>query len=390
MSRVICRDCAFETALAAAACPRCASPRVLALTADHDELQVAHADCDAFFATVEKRDHPELADKPVLVGGGRRGVVAAACYLARMGGARSAMPMFKALTLVPDAVVRRPDFSRYKAASHGVRRIMQETGAVLEPISIDEAYLGMEGVEAPVATLVRMALRIEQEVGVTVSIGLGPNRWAAKLASDMEKPRGFTILSQDAAERHLRGKPVRILRGVGEAMARRLNADGFATTDDVRRAGPARLESLYGRHGRMLYDSAYGRGRSEVAPPGKRKSVSSETTFGEDLPVGPALMERFSHVCRRTAERAEQADVRGRTLVLKLKDSRHQSLTRSETLSAPTRCAEVLHKTLEPHLQAEAEKGPFRLIGVGLGNLVFDDEAVQSTLPLTPSHAEAP
>ena len=234
----LCRDC-FAPAPAdrGTACGACGSARVVR----HRELarlSIAHVDCDAFYAAVEKRDDPSLRDRAVLVGGGRRGVVMAACYTARRFGIRSAMPMFEALRACPDAAVIRPDMTKYAAVGREMRALLNDVTPAVEPISIDEAVLDLSGTErlhraSPAETLARLARRIEAGIGITVSIGLSYNRFLAKIASGMDKPRGFFVIGRGDARRFLAGQPVTLLWGVGEAMRKRLAADGIATIGDL-------------------------------------------------------------------------------------------------------------------------------------------------------------
>ena len=201
----LCRDCLAESGPAAKRCLACGSPRLLAHP-ERDLLSIAHVDCDAFYAAVEKRDDPSLADKPVIIGGRKRGVVSTACYVARTYGVRSAMPMFKALKACPHAVVIKPNMQKYVAAGRAVQKLMLELTPLVEPVSIDEAFLDLSGTErlhhgSPARTLARLAKRIEDELGITVSIGLAPNKFLAKVASDLAKPRGFSIIGRPRSSR---------------------------------------------------------------------------------------------------------------------------------------------------------------------------------------------
>ena len=235
-----CRDCLADLDARAKRCGECGSPRLVrhrALAA----LALAHVDCDAFYATVEKRDNPEVADKPVIIGGGKRGVVSAACYIARTYGVRSAMPMFKALELCPAAIVIRPDMAKYVRVGREVRQAMQALTPLVEPLSIDEAFLDLAGTERvhgmiPAKVLARFARDVERDIGITVSVGLSCNKFLAKIASDLDKPRGFAALDQDQARALLAEKPVGFIFGVGPATQVRLAARGFRTIADLQRA----------------------------------------------------------------------------------------------------------------------------------------------------------
>ncbi|MEL7231558.1 MAG: DNA polymerase IV, partial [Pseudomonadota bacterium] len=229
----VCRDCDTVSETDPDTCPKCGSGRILShpqLT----ELSIAHIDCDAFFAAIEKRDDPDLRDKPVIVGGGKRGVVATCCYIARLHGVRSAMPMFKALKLCPEAVVVRPNREAYSTASRQIREKLQGLTPLVQMISIDEGYLDLTGTErvngaAPAAALTRIAREIEDEIGITISVGLSENKFLAKTASEMDKPRGFAVISAAEARALLAPKPIGYLHGVGPAFARKLEAANFKT-----------------------------------------------------------------------------------------------------------------------------------------------------------------
>ena len=229
----ICRDC-FWTGQQPRPirCPTCHSPRLIA-HAELRQLTIAHLDCDAFYASVEKRDRPELQDKPVIVGGGTRGVVTTCCYIARTYGVRSAMPMFKALRLCPDAVVLKPDFVKYRAQSRRIMEMMQAITPLVQPLSLDEAWMDLSGTErlnggSPAWQMVRLQSLIEAETGVTVSIGLAPNKALAKIASDLDKPKGFAVIGLMEAKQFLAPKSVTLLPGVGPAFAKTLERKASA------------------------------------------------------------------------------------------------------------------------------------------------------------------
>jgi len=369
----LCRDCAALVPPAAPRCPGCASPRLLSHPELHD-LGIAHIDCDAFYASVEKRDRPELRDQPVIVGGGRRGVVSAACYVARTRGVHSAMPMFKALRACPDAVVVRPDMAKYVAAGREIRAMMQATTPLVEPLSIDEAFLDLTGTErlheaSPAATLVRLIRRIEEEVGVTASVGLSLNKFLAKLASDLDKPRGFAVIGRTETAAVLADLPVSRIWGVGKALQRRLSTDGITTIAQLQTREEADLIARYGSMGRRLYRLARGRDDRTVHPGGAMKSVSSETTFDTDIAALDGLRARLWSLCERVAERLKTKDIAGRTITLKLKTSDFRILTRSHSLPDPTQLAETLYREALPLLEKEADGTAYRLIGIGVSQL---------------------
>lgn len=357
-----------------ASCQSCGSARVL----DHPslfQLAIAHLDCDAFFAAIEKRDDPSLVHKPVIVGGGVRGVVSTCCYNARLYGVRSAMPMFKALKACPDAVVIKPNFDKYAAAAKVIRARMQALTPLVEPVSIDEAYMDLSGTEAlhgapPAVLLARLAAQIETDVGITVSIGLSANKFLAKTASELDKPRGFAVIAPSEAQRILGDRPVGSLHGVGPKLAARLARDGFERATDLQNADLKALIGKYGETGLYLHDRSRGIDNRPVQPGQGRKSVSSETTFNRDISDPAHLEDLLWKVCERTAARAKAAGVDGTVVTLKLKRKDFQSLTRRATLAQPTQLAQALFRAARPLLRRETENGTaYRLIGVGISDL---------------------
>src|ERR1700731_736514 len=282
-----CRDCLHDLDFTARRCGNCGSPRLVRHRA-LSSLTFAHVDCDAFYATVEKRDNPELADKPVIVGGGKRGVVSAACYISRTFGVRSAMPMFKALALCPSAVVIRPDMAKYVRVGREVRRAMQALTPLVEPLSIDEAFLDLSGTQRvhgmiPAKVLAGFSRQVERDIGITVSVGLSCNKFLAKIASDMDKPRGFAALDQDQARAMLKDKPVSFIFGVGPATPERLIQRGFRTIADLQRADEIELMKQFSTEGRRLWRLARGIDDRSVVPDRGAKTISSETTFENDI-----------------------------------------------------------------------------------------------------------
>ena len=384
----LCRDCAGIAPVSAPAprrCPHCGSPRVVA----HPELAdltIAHIDCDAFYATVEKRDRPELADRPVIVGGGTRGVVLACCYVARLYGVRSAMPMFKALAACPDAVVIRPDMAKYREVGRAVRAEMRRLTPLVEPLSIDEAFLDLGGTEplhgaAPAQQLAALALRVEAAHGVTVSIGLSYNKFLAKLASDLDKPRGFAVLGRGEAAGFLADKPVGWLWGVGGAMQRRLAADGITVIGQLRALDERELAARYGRFGRRLAHLARGEDERRVEPQGRARSISAETTFAQDEADAAALARALWPLCERLAARLKEAGFAAAGVTLKLKTSDFRLRTRSRRLAGPSRLADMLFRAARQLLETEADGATrFRLIGVGADALVDAGAADLPTL----------
>jgi DNA polymerase-4 len=371
----LCRDCfALAADGAARRCAACGSPRRVA----HPELAalgIAHLDCDAFYAAVEKRDAPELVDKPVIVGGGRRGVVSAACYVARRYGVRSAMPMFKALKLCPDAAVVRPNMRKYAEVGAQVRELMLSVTPSLEPISIDEAFLDLRGTERlhkapPAATLARLARRIESELGITVSIGLSYCKFLAKVASDLDKPRGFAIIGRAEARAFLAAQPVRLIWGVGGKFAERLKADGITHIAQLQALDERTLVGRYGVMGSRLYHFARGEDERTVEPEHEAKSISAETTFDVDLSAFADLRRELWPLCETVSARMKNAGLDGRGVTLKLKTARFKLMTRAVMLDQPTQLADAMFRAAEPLLKKEADGTPYRLIGIGLTHLV--------------------
>ncbi len=355
-------------------CPGCASPRVLA-HAELERLTIAHLDCDAFYASVEKRDRPELRDQPVIVGGAKRGVVATACYVARQFGVHSAMPMFTALKLCPNAVVIRPDFVRYKTESRRIMEILGKLTPLVQPLSLDEAWLDLAGTErlnggCPALVLARAQAEIEQTVGITVSIGLAANKFLAKIASDLDKPRGFSVVGAEEAQAFLAPRPVTILPGVGPAFAKSLAKAGLRTVGDLAAAPPRDLADRFGVHGLRLSELSRGQDHRAVDPEQERKGISAETTFDEDIAARAALEDRLWPLCERVASHARQDLIAGRVVTLKLKTADFRLLTRRRTLPAPTQTARTLFSVGRELLKAEAQGLSFRLIGIGISDLV--------------------
>ena len=377
-----CRDCLADTPTQAARCPGCGSPRLVR----HPEaaaLNIAHVDCDAFYATIEKRDDPTLADKPVIVGGGKRGVVAAACYVARTYGIRSAMPMFEAKSRCPDAVVVKPNMAKYVQVGREVRKALFALTPLVEPLSIDEAFLDLTGTErlhgmSPAKVLARFARTVECELGITVSIGLSANKFLAKIASDMDKPRGFAVLGQGEAVEFLATKPVGFIYGVGAVSAAKLAADGFRTIADLQRADERDLMRRYGEEGARLWRLARGLDSRTVNPERDTKSVSAETTFEHDIGEFRPLEQYLWDLTERVSTRLKANALAGSTVTLKLKSADFKIRTRARALGAPTQLASRIFAAGRDLLAHEIGATRFRLIGIGVSNLteaVGDDLA---------------
>jgi len=376
-SAALCRDCGADPG-AARACPACGGHRIVR----HPELyhlHIAHVDCDAFYASVEKRDRPELAARPVIVGGGVRGVVSAACYVARLHGVRSAMPMFKALKACPDAVVIKPDFTKYVAASRQIRALMTALTPLVQPLSIDEAVLDLSGTALlhkapPAAVLARFALAVEREVGVTVSIGLAPNRLLAKLAAGRDKPRGFCVIGAESRAL-LAGEPVRLLPGIGPAFARKLEALGITRLGHLQALDDREAIRRLGEDGPALARRARGEDSRRVDPGRETKSVSAETTFDSDLTRTEDLERHLWRLAEKLARRLKEADLAAAGVVLKLKTAGFATRTRAQRLSGPTRLPDTLFAAARALLAKEVDGTAFRLVGIGAQPLAAGDAA---------------
>jgi len=370
---VLCRDCASPASSGASACPNCNSGRLVE-HAQLSKLYLAHIDCDAFFAAVEKRDNPELKDKPVLVGGGRRGVVSTCCYIARLYGIHSAMPMFKALKACPDAVVVPPNYAKYSAAAKLIREKMFALTPLVQVVSIDEAYLDLSGTQkvnkaSPAQALIKLALEVERDIGITISIGLSVNKFLAKTASELDKPRGFAAISAEEAPALLAPHKPGFLHGVGPKLAAKLTRDGFPTVGALQQAAQKDLIGRYGETGLWLHERAFGRDNRCVHTQSERKSVSSETTFNTDLSDRATLEDQLWKLCVKTADRAKAIGTEGSVVTLKLKTQNFQTFTRRTSLPTPTQLAQTIFRTAKPMLAKEANGQRFRLIGVGISGL---------------------
>lgn len=376
----VCRDCACLFALAdnipPLRCPDCQSPRLLV----HGELHtlgVAHLDCDAFFAAIEKRDHPELNDKPVIIGGGRRGVVSTCCYIARIHGVHSAMPMFKATKACPDAVILKPDIEKYTHVGHQLRQMMQNITPLVEPLSIDEAFMDLRGTHRlhggpPAQTLVRLIKRIENEIGISVSVGLSHNKFLAKLASDFDKPRGFSIIGTTETMDFLASMPISDMWGVGKAMQARMVRDGIRHVGQLQKIDERTLVKRYGSLGLRLARLSRGQDGRKITARAPVKNISSETTFDTDLSNYKELEKHLWRLCERTSARCKKKQMAGSTIVLKLKSNRFVSLTRNQALKDPTQLADVIFENGRYLLRRVINKrrGAYRLIGIGVSKLV--------------------
>jgi DNA polymerase-4 len=345
-----------------------------------DRLAIAHIDCDAFYAAIEKRDDPALRDKPLIVGGGQRGVVTTACYIARTYGVRSAMPMFEARRLCPGAVIVPPNMAKYVDVGRQVRALMLALTPLVEPLSIDEAFLDLTGTErlhglSPAKSLARFAKRVETEVAITVSIGLSENKFLAKIASDLDKPRGFSVFAQEEARAFLAPKPVTFIWGVGKAMGARLAREGFRTISDLQNAEEVTLMRSLGPEGLRLARLARGVDARPVRADREIKSVSAETTFNRDIAEFRALERVLWTLSEKVSMRLKAKDIAGTTVTLKLKTADFRIRTRAHSLPSPTQLADKIFKAGRGLLEREVNTTKYRLIGIGVSALTAAEDA---------------
>ena len=384
----LCRSClyVYEASLKSSnpRCPSCDRTRIV----QHPELldlHVAHIDCDAFYASIEKRDNPALASKPVIVGGEHRGVVSTACYIARMNGVRSAMPMFKAKKLCPDAVIVKPRMRVYQQVGYEIRDKFRALTPLVQPLSIDEAFLDLEGTERlhgmpPAALLMKLTNEIERDIGVSVSVGLAPNKFLAKLASDMNKPRGFTVIGEADKLKTLAALPITRIYGIGAKSAKKLQKDGLSEISQLQEMDEATLIRRYGEIGQRLYRLSRGIDTRQVSSRSEAKSVSSERTLAKDLADYASLEDKLWSLSETVAKDLKRKELAGLTITLKLKNSMHRIITRSRTLDAPTQLAGNLFEVGCDLLKPLADGTPYRLIGIGVSHFRPLAEADQPDL----------
>ncbi|NOX83290.1 MAG: DNA polymerase IV [Alphaproteobacteria bacterium] len=379
-----CRVCYARMPDGARQCAACGDQRIVSHP-ELFELTIAHLDCDAFYAAIEKRDDPGLNDKPVIVGGGVRGVVATCCYVARTYGVKSAMPMFRALKACPDAVVIKPNMAKYVAVGRAVREMMRDLTPMVEPLSIDEAFMDLTGTERlhgspPAITLAKLQARIKAELGVTASVGLSHNKFLAKIASDLDKPQGFSVIGKDETLAFLARQPVTKIWGVGAAMAARLEGDGIATIGQLQKLDAAMLAKRYGEIGLRLARLSQGEDARRIKPRRETKSVSSETTFNHDITDVQRLEDILWDLCEKVSARMKASEFEGRVITLKLKSANFKTITRRITLEAPSNLARIAFAATKKMLHEAAGDTAFRLIGVGFSDLIAAGEPSEADL----------
>jgi len=387
----LCRDC-FAAFSDSRRCPTCGSPRVIS-HAELNQLTIAHMDCDAFYASVEKRDNPALEGKPVIIGGGRRGVVSTACYVARIRGVRSAMPMFQALKLCPDGIIIKPRMEAYVEASREIRKMMEALTPDIEPLSLDEAFMDLTGTTRlhgapPAVMLARLVKRMQDELGLTGSIGLSHNKFLAKVASDLDKPNGFSVIGKAETDAFLRDKPVRMIWGVGAAAQASLEKAGIRTFSDLLRWERTDLIARFGSMGDRLWHLARGEDRRRVSAHAPMKSISNETTFNEDTSDPDLLDGHLWRMAEKVSDRAKAKGLAGRVVTLKLKRADHSLLSRRVSLRDGTQLADRIYRTARGLFDQVGDQGPYRLLGCGLSDLVAEDSADLSADLLDPKERQ--
>ena len=395
MTPGFCRDCLADAPEGGTRCRECGSPRLIR-HAELETLSLAHVDCDAFYATIEKRDDPSLADKPLIVGGGKRGVVTTACYLARTFGVRSAMPMFEARRLCPRAAVIPPDMAKYAGVAREVRHLMMELTPLVEPVSIDEAFMDLSGTDrvhgmSPAKSLARFSRNVESAIGITVSVGLSANKFLAKIASDLDKPRGFAVLGAAEAKDFLAPRPVSFIFGVGRVSQEKFEREGIRTIADLQRLGEIELMRRYGAEGQRLYRLAHGEDEREIVPDREAKSISAETTFNTDISDLRPLEQQLWLLTERVSRRLKTKQLSGSTVTLKLKSADFRLKTRARSLADPTQLAEKIFAAGRDLLAHEIDGTRYRLIGIGVSALEGADLADPAGLldPVTTRSAAA-
>ena len=365
-------------------CPDCGSPRVI-YHPELNNLTLAHIDCDAFYASVEKRDNPTLMSKPVIIGGSTRGVVSTCCYIARSYGIHSAMPVFQAKKLCPNGIFISGDMKKYAKVSREIRQIFDDLSPFVEPLSIDEAFIDMSGTEKihgtfPALAIAKAVQEIEKSIGITVSVGLSYNKFLAKLASDMNKPRGFSLIGRLDAKKILAPLPVAKIWGVGKVLQKKMQQNGLTQIGQLQHLEKKYLVAQYGIMGERLFYFSRGEDSRFVTNQTKEKSISNEITLNHDLSDFSALKSLLWQLCEKVSARLKDKGKAGNTVTLKLKTTSFRLITRSSTLDNPTQMAEILFDVGKHLLQAECHGLEYRLIGIGVSGLTGTEHADQPDL----------
>lgn len=343
--------------------------------------KIVHVDMDAFYASIEQRDRPELKSRPVIVGGqpGSRGVVAAASYEARALGVRSAMPSSRAFKLCPDAVFVKPRFDVYKAVSLQIREIMLRHTDLVEPLSLDEAYMDVSENKMGLATATLVAKTVREQIAketrLTASAGVAPNKFLAKIASEINKPNGQAVIVPEQVAAFVKRLPVGKIHGIGPVTERRLRDLGISTAGDLQQLSLEQLTQHFGKLGGYFYQICRGQDERPVQPDRQRKSVSAEQTFADDITDLNWLRGYLMQIAERVAERLQKNELRGRTVTLKVKFADFEQVTRSRTLDAPVNDLDTLIRVgCELLKETEAGKRKVRLLGLGVANLLDPED----------------
>ena len=354
------------------------------LGTDDTGCTILHVDMDAFYASVELVTRPELRGKPVIVGGGGRGVVLSATYEARAMGVHSAMPMSRARRAAPDAIVIEPHHERYAEVSAGVMALFNSITPLVEPLSLDEAFLDISGalrrLGSPTAIAELIRARVYDEQRITCSVGVAPTKFVAKLASTQIKPDGLLVVPADKVTAFLHPLPVGALWGVGERTEERLIALGLRTVGDLAHTPVDTLVRALGQaSGQRLYDLAWGRDDRDVVPDATEKSIGNEETFARDVDDPDVIAREILRLAQKVAARARRHEIRGRTVVLKIRFADFTTITRSRTLDSPTDVGQVIYDTaLDLYAALRLQRARIRLVGVRLEGLVdLQDSAEQ-------------
>ena len=369
----VCRECFKTFNIKKEFCDKCYSVNIIS-NYEIEDLNIAHIDCDAFYASIEKRDNPNYKNTPIIIGGGKRGVVATACYIARTKGVKSAMPMYKALKLCPEAIIIKPNMQKYKMASDKIIKIMREMTPLVEPLSLDEAFLDLSGTlrlhkKIPAVILAELSKKIIEKVGVSVSVGLSYNKFLAKICSDIDKPRGFSIINKKEALNFLKDKPVEVLWGVGKTLKNKLNNDGIKTVGQIKEMEINEVINKYGAIGSHIHKLSNAEDNRVIKPFRKVKSISHETTFEKDTNDQDFLKKTLWSLCEKVSNRSKNKGLGGNTINLKIKTKDFKLISRSITIDEPTQIAEIIFQAAKLLLLREINTNKFRLLGVGLSNL---------------------
>ena len=341
------------------------------------QRKIIHIDMDAFYASVEQRDNPELRGKPIAVGGlpENRGVVATASYEARKFGIRSAMPSKRAIQICPELVFIAPRFAVYKAVSQQVREIFYRHTDLIEPLSLDEAYLDVTEDKQQIGSAIGIAKQIKtairEELQLTASAGVSINKFVAKIASDMNKPDGLTFIAPDKVETFMENLPVNKFHGVGKVTAEKMNALNLFTGADLKRLTEVELVRLFGKYGSFYYNIVRGIDDRPVEPNRETKSISAEDTFLNDLSNPAEMKEQLDRLAAIVTNRLQQYELKGKTITLKIRYSDFRQLTRSYTLPAAMADQETIATTaLQLLLKTDILQAKIRLLGIGVSNFI--------------------